>query len=157
MKKTVLLLLFGIATLSTLWLAGCASEPAPTQKLYTDSKMMWDEVNRAFTLPGRSPERVDLMNKILSEKWDVQIVSNLQQYLKDAPNGKYAKEATDLLEKARQSDKLRMLAQVRPMLEQQGIPKTAAESDSVAARLNRERMQQSGSDTAAKPATTGGQ
>lgn len=130
MKKAAFLFLSAVTVLAALWIGGCASEPAQTQALYTDAKKLSDEIDRAFTLPGRSPERVALMNKIISEKWDIQVVDKLRQYLKEAPKGKYAAEATDLLDKAIKSEHLRMLGQVRPILEQQSqaIPKTAADS-----------------------------
>jgi hypothetical protein len=156
-RRSLVLFLSAIALLTAVWIGGCASESSQTQQLYTDAKKLWDDINQAFTLPGRSPERVEMMNKILSEKWDLQLVQKLQDYLKQAPNGKYAKEAADLLDQARRSDKLRMLAQVRPMLEQQGgIPKTAAEADTAAIKM---RQQQSTmkADSTAKPAVPSGQ
>ena len=118
--------------ISALAISGCSSEPPQTQALYTDAKKMYDEINRAFTLPGRSQERVDLMHKILDEKWDIQVVDKLDQYLKEAPNGKFASDAKKLLDEAKGSDKIRMLGQVRPFLEKTGVPKTAAEADSLA-------------------------
>jgi hypothetical protein len=153
-KKTAFLLLSTIMVLAALWVGGCASETTQTQALYTDAKKMLDEIDRAFTLPGSS-ERVALMNKIISEKWDIQVVDKLRQYLKEAPKGKYATEATDLLDKAIRSDHLRMLGQVRPILEQQnqGIPKTQAEADSMTARLS--KQQQAKPDSVA-PSTSGG-
>jgi hypothetical protein len=153
-KKAVLLLLSAMAVLAALWVGGCASESAQTQALYTDAKKMSDEIDRAFALPGTN-ERKALMIKIISEKWDMQVVDKLRQYLKEAPKGKYATEATDLLDKAVKSDHLRMISQVRPMLEQQsqGIPKTPAEADSMSARLS--RQQQTMPDTTVKSATGG--
>ena len=141
MKRAVFLFLSAMTVLAALWVGGCASEPAQTQALYTDAKKLLDEIDRAFTLPG-STERKALMNKIISEKWDIQVVDKLRQYLKEAPKGKYATEATDLLDKATKSDHLRMLGQVRPILEQQnqGTPKTQAEADSMTARLSRQQQ-----------------
>ncbi len=135
MKRAVFLFLSAMTVLAALWVGGCASEPAQTQALYTDAKKLLDEIDRAFTLPG-STERKALMNKIISEKWDIQVVDKLRQYLKEAPKGKYATEATDLLDKAMKSDHLRMLGQVRQILEQQsqGIPKTQDEADSTTAK-----------------------
>ena len=49
------------------------------------------------------------MIKIINEKWDIQVVDKLRQYLKEAPKGKYATEATALLDTAMKSDHLRML------------------------------------------------
>jgi hypothetical protein len=140
--------------LTALWVGGCASEPAQTQALYTDAKKMSDEVDRAFTLPS-STERAALMNKIISEKWDIQVVDKLRQYLKEAPKGKYATEATNLLDRAIKSDRLRNLGLVRPILEKQsqGIPKTQAEADSMTARLS--KQQQAKPDSVAQ-STPGG-
>jgi hypothetical protein len=154
-KKAVFLFLSAVTVLAALWIGGCASESAQTQALYTDAKRFSDEIDRAFTLQGRSTERVALMNKIITEKWDMQVVDKLRQYLKEAPKGKYVTEATDLLDKAIKSNHLRMIGQVRPILEQQsqGIPKTQAEADSMTARLN--RQQQAEPDSAAK-STPGG-
>ncbi|TFH64811.1 MAG: hypothetical protein E4G91_04605 [Candidatus Zixiibacteriota bacterium] len=156
MKRAVFLFLTAMTVLAALWVGGCASESAQTQALYTDAKKLSDEIDRAFTLQGRSPERVALMNKIISEKWDIQVVDKLRQYLKEAPKGKYATEATDLLDKAIKSDHIRMIGQVRPILEQQtqGIPKTPAEADSMSARLS--KQQQAKPDSAAK-SVPGGQ
>jgi hypothetical protein len=153
-KRAVFLYLSAMTVLAALWVGGCASEPAQTKALYTDAKKMLDEIDRAFTLPG-SPERKALMNKIISEKWDIQIVDKLRQYLKEAPKGKYAAEATDLLDKAMKSDHLRMFGQVRPFLEQQsqGTPKTQAEADSMAARFS--KQQQAKPDSTAKSAPGG--
>ena len=78
----------------------CASEAPETQKLYTDAKQMWDDLNRAFSLE-KGQARIDMMNKILTEEWDVKIVTNLEAYLKTAPTGKFAAEATTLLNKPR--------------------------------------------------------
>lgn len=155
MKRAVFLLLSAITVLAALWVGGCASESAQTQALYTDAKKLLDEIDRAFTLPARSTERVALMNKIISEKWDIQVVDKLRQYLKEAPKGKYATEATVLLDKAMKSDHLRMIGQVRPILEQQsqGIPKTQAEVDSMSARLS--KQQQAKPDSVAQSAPGG--
>ena len=155
MKRAVFLFLSAMTVLVALWVGGCASEPAQTQALYTDAKKLSDEIDRAFTLPSRSTERVTLMNKIISEKWDIQVVDKLRQYLKEAPKGKYATEATDLLDKAMKSEHLRMLGQVRPILEQQsqGIPKTQAETDSMTTRSS--KQQQAQPDSAAKSAPGG--
>jgi hypothetical protein len=154
-KRAVLLFLSVITVLTAFCVGGCASESAQTLALYTDAKQMSDEIDRAFTLPGRSTERVALMNKIISEKWDIQVVDKLRQYLREASNGKYATEATALLDKAIKSEHLRMIGQVRPLLEQQsqGIPKTPAEADSMTARLS--KQQQTKPDTAANSAPGG--
>ena len=154
MKRAVSLFLSAMTVLAALWVGGCASEPAQTQALYTDAKKLLDEIDRAFTLPG-STERKALMNKIISEKWDIQVFDKLRQYLKESPKGKYSTEATDLLDKAMKSDHLRMLGQVRPILERQGqgIPKTQAEADSMTARLS--RQQQAKPDSAARSAPGG--
>lgn len=126
------------ALLSTAFIAmtaillSCASEAPETQKLYTDAKHMWDELNRAFSLE-KGQERIDLMNKVLGEEWDVKIIKNLEEYLKAAPKGKFSAEATTLLEQAKNSDRLRMLSQARPMLQLMGgQPKTVQEVDSMA-------------------------
>ncbi len=109
----------------------CSSEAPETQKLYTDAKQMWDDMNKAFALP-KGQERIDLMNKLLSEEWDVKIVTNLTQYLKTAPTGKFASEATSLLEQAKNSDRIKMLTQARPMLKLMGEqPKTVEQVDSL--------------------------
>jgi hypothetical protein len=112
-------------------LASCASETPETQKLYTDAKQMWDDLNKGFSLP-KGQERITLMNKVLDEEWDVKIVANLEKYLKDAPSGKYASEAKTLLDQAQKSDYLRMLGQARPMMKMLGDqPKTVQEVDSL--------------------------
>ncbi len=114
------------------FMVSCASEAPETQKLYTDAKQMWDDLNRAFSLE-KGQERIDLMNKVLSEEWDVKIIKNLEEYLKLAPKGKFSAEATTLLEQAKNSDRLRMLGQARPMLQMMGgQPKTVQEVDSIA-------------------------
>lgn len=113
-------------------MVSCASEAPETQKLYTDAKQMWDDLNHAFAL-DKSQERIDLMNKVLTEEWDTKIVKNLEEYLKLSPKGKYAAEAASLLEQAKSSDRLRMLGQARPMLKMMGgQPKTVQEVDSLA-------------------------
>ncbi len=122
----------------------CASEAPEVQKLYTDAKSMWDEVNKAFTLP-KGEERTLAMNKFISEKYDEKIVGSLSQYLSQAPSGKYAADAKKLMEEARSSQALRAFAQMRPMLQNQALPKTPEEADSLAARWQRE--QQGGIDT----------
>jgi outer membrane murein-binding lipoprotein Lpp len=153
-KRAVFLFLSAVTVLAVLWVGGCASESAQTQALYTDAKKMLDEIDRAFTLPS-STERAALMNKIISEKWDIQVVDKLRQYLKEAPKGKYITAATDLLDKAMKSDRLRNLGLVRPILEKQsqGIPKTQTEADSITARLS--RQQQAKPDSVAQ-STPGG-
>ena len=157
LKRILFLFLATLTGLTAVISSGCATESAQTQALYTDAKTMWDEMNRAFTLVGKSPERVELMNKIITEEWDVKIVEKLDQYLKDAPSGKYAKEAKELLAQARSSDRLRRLGQVRPLLQQQGIPKTPAEAESVQIRLRQQQLQQQQAKSdSAKPATPGG-
>lgn len=138
MKRHANFLFTVMISMIALMIIGCSSEPPQTEKLYTDARAMWDEINKAFTLPGRSQERVTAMNKLISEKTDIQLVSKLEQYLKDAPNGKYAKEAGALLDSARSSRQVQGLAQVRPFLEKTGAPKTAAEADSVANQIRRE-------------------
>ena len=155
MKRAVFLLLSTMTVLTVLWVGGCASEPTQTQALYTDAKRFSDEIDRAFTMPSRTTERAALMNKIISEKWDVQVIDKLRQYLKEAPKGKYATEATELLDKAMKSEHLRNLGLIRPILERQGqgIPKTQAEADSMTARLS--RQQQAKPDSAAKSAAGG--
>lgn len=155
MKKAIILLLSAMTVLAALWVGGCASESTQTQALYTDAKKMSDEISRAFTLPGRSPERVALMNKIISEKWDIQVVDKLRQYLKEAPKGKHATEATNLLDQAIKSDQLRMIGQIRPILDQQsqGIPTTPAEADSLAVKLS--KQQQAKPDSAANSGSGG--
>jgi len=117
-KRIVLLSVLVMTVVAAFWASGCASEPAQTQALYTDAKKMSDEIERAFTLPG-SNERRDLMNKFIREKWDLQIVDKLRQYLREAPKGKYAAEATALLDMSIKSQHLQALGQVRPILEQQ--------------------------------------
>ncbi len=108
----------------------CSSESAQTQQLYTSSKQKWDEVNKAFTLP-KGQERTQLMYKFINDKYDEQIVDSLQQYLNDAPNGKYAKEAQSLLNEAKESQMLRALGQMRTISGQGGIPQNQAEADSL--------------------------
>lgn len=121
-----------LAVLMVGALVSCASEAPETQKLYTDAKQMWDELNRAFTLE-KGQARIDLMGKILSEEWDVKIITNLEAYLKAAPTGKFASEATALLSEAKNSDRLKMLGQTRPMLQMiGGAPKTPEQVDSLA-------------------------
>ncbi len=113
-------------------LVSCASEAPETQKLYTDAKQMWDDLNNAFLLE-KGQERIDKMGKILNEEWDVKIVAGLEAYLKAAPTGKYAAEATALLSEAKNSERLKMLGQARPMLQMMGgAPKSSAEVDSMA-------------------------
>jgi hypothetical protein len=152
-KRAVFLYLSAMTVMAALWVGGCASESAQTQALYTDAKKMFDEIDRAFTLPGRSTERVALMNRIIREKWDIQVVDKLRQYYKEAPKGKYAVEATSLLDKAMKSDHIRMIGQVRPALEQQGqgIPKTPAEADSMTARIARQQQAKPDSTANATP------
>ena len=123
-----------VATLIFL-MAGCGSEAPETSKLYTDAKELYDGINQAFTLPARSQQRVDKMNKIIDEKWDEQVIAKLEQYLKQAPSGKHAKEAKSLLEEARNSQNIRMLSQVRPFLKQVGAPRTAAEADTFSQQM----------------------
>ncbi len=139
MKMKFAGVLFVLAAM--LLLAACASEPAETQRIFTDTKAMWDELNKAFTLP-RGDERTQAMNKFISDKWDEKIVSGFQNYLRVAPSGKFAKEANRLLEEAKNSQALRMLAQARPLLEQMGtgVPKTVAEAESLTARFQRENQ-----------------
>jgi hypothetical protein len=140
-KRAVFLLLSALTVFAALWVGGCASESTQTQALYTDAKKMSEEISRAFTLPGRSTERVALMNKIISEKWDIQVVDKLRQYLKESPKGKYATEAANLLDQSIKSEHLMMIGQIRPILEKQNqaIPKTPAEADSLTSRLSKQQ------------------
>lgn len=125
-------LMICLAVLMIGALVSCASEAPETQKLYTDAKQMWDELNHAFTLE-KGQARIDLMSKILNEEWDVKIIANLEAYLKAAPKGKFAAEAATLLNEAKNSDRLRMLGQTRPMLQMMGgAPKTPEQVDSLA-------------------------
>ena len=105
--------------------------------------MMWDEINRAFTLP-KGQERTDLMNKAINEQWDMLIVSKLEEYEKAAPSGKFAKEAKALLEQAKSSDKIRVLGQVRPYLQQMNAPKTTTGTDSAAGQQQQQQGQTGG-------------
>ena len=131
MNKLYKVLMALAATMLVLMLASCASEAPETQKLYTDAKQMWDDLNKGFLLP-KGQERISLMNKVLDEEWDVKIVTNLTQYLKTAPTGKFASEATSLLEQAKNSDRIKMLTQARPMLKLMGEqPKTVEQVDSL--------------------------
>lgn len=147
MKRLVALSTLAAIVLTATWFIGCASEPAKTKALYTDAKKMYDEIERAFTLSAGN-ERAKLMKQILADKWDLQVVEKLRKYLADAPKGSYAKEATELLDKAIKSQHLRMLGQARPLLEQygQGIPETQAEADSVTKHI----IQQQKADTTHK-------
>ncbi len=119
--------------MSAVTLMSCSSESAETQQLYTDAKEMMEEVNRAFMLP-KSDERTQEMYKFINEEWDKKIVDKLELYLSESPNGKYAKEATSLLEEARKSQQLRGLGQMRSIAGQMGLPQNQAEVDSVQAK-----------------------
>lgn len=131
MNKLYKVLVASALLLFMAMLASCASESPETQKLYTDAKQMWDDLNKGFTLP-KGPERITLMNKVLDEEWDVKIVANLEKYLKDAPSGKYASEAKTLLDQAQKSEYIKMLGQARPMMKMLGDqPKTVQEVDSL--------------------------
>ena len=152
MRKYISLMLTVTVCLGAFFAFGCgSSESADTQKLYTDAKMMFDELNRGFTMP-KSQERITLMKKIIDEKWDLQIVSKLEQYLKEAPKGKYAKDAAGLLDQARTSYNIKILGQARPLLEKMGTPKTASEVDSLGARV---KQSQADSQKAAGGVTGG--
>lgn len=121
-----------VAVLMIGVLVSCASEAPETQKLYTDAKQMWDDMNHAFTLE-KGQARIDMMSKILDEEWDVKIITNLEAYLKSAPTGKFAAEATALLSEAKNSERLKLLGQTRPMLQMMGgAPKTPEQVDSLA-------------------------
>jgi hypothetical protein len=139
MKKYTNLALLIAICLTTIVAVGCSKETTQTQQLYVDAKAMWDEINRAFSLQGNSQERITAMNKVITDKLDLQLVSKLEQYLKDAPSGKYAKEAQLLLDQARNSEQIIRLGQVRPFLEKAGAPKTAAEVDSVTKTISKAR------------------
>jgi hypothetical protein len=114
---------------SLLW--SCGSEPPETQALYTDAKAMYDEIIAAFQLPGQSAERSQAMREIILNDKDLKLLSNLEQYLREAPDGKYAKEAKDLLEMVRQNMNIRMLGQLRPMMQQTGGETPEAQLDSL--------------------------
>lgn len=132
MNKLYKALMIFVALVMAVALVSCASEAPETQKLYTDAKQMWDDLNNAFLLE-KGQERIDKMGKILNEEWDVKIVTGLEAYLKAAPTGKYAAEATALLSEAKNSERLKMLGQARPMLQMMGgAPKSSAEVDSMA-------------------------
>lgn len=132
MNKLIRISMIVVALAMVAVLVSCSTEAPETQKLYTDAKQMWDDLNNAFTL-DKGQERVDKMRKILDEEWDLKIVSNLEAYLKAAPTGKFAADATSLLEQAKNSDRLRNLGQARPLLQKMGgAPKTAAQVDSMA-------------------------
>jgi hypothetical protein len=140
--KSISRLLFLIAlTTAALAVVGCSSESAQTQALYTDAKNMFDEIKRAFTLPG-SQERRDLMLKILNEKWDLQVVDKLEQYLKEAPNGKYASEAKKLLDEAKNSENLKRLDQVRPFVTKEGTPMMNQGTDTTAQKSQNSQQAQ---------------
>ncbi len=129
MKKIVLLAVTLAITASLLW--SCGSEPPETQALYTDAKAMYDEIMAAFQMTGNTPERAEKMKAIILNNKDLTVVSNLEQYLREAPDGKYAKEAKDLLEMVRQNMNIRMLGQLRPMMQQTGGDTPEAQLDSL--------------------------
>lgn len=141
--KTLTIIALVIAAVLT---ASCASEPPETQKLYTDAQQMYNDFSKAFTLPA-GQERINTMNRILNEEWDVKLVANLEQYLKDAPNGKYAKEAKALLDQAKADNNIRIMGQARPQLKAMGgIPTSPAEVDSMTKKAE-QMKQQPASDT----------
>ncbi len=67
-------------------LVSCASEAPETQKLFTDAKQMWDDLNKAFSLE-KGQERIDMMRKILNEEWDVKIIAESGSLSQGGANG----------------------------------------------------------------------
>jgi hypothetical protein len=128
-KHLVTLLISGLLV-AVIGLACGSSESAETQALYTDAKQMFEDINGAFQLP-KSQARVDTMRRIIGEKWDEQVVSKLEQYLEEAPDGEYAGEAKELLGEVKSSMYINMLSQARPLMEQDLLPETEAETDSM--------------------------
>ncbi|MFH2054917.1 MAG: hypothetical protein ABIJ61_03070 [bacterium] len=118
MKRAILIAVMSMIAATLLW--SCSSESPETQALYTDAKAMYDEITAAFQLPGNSPERTNTMKAIIVNEKDIKLISNLEQYLREAPDGKYAKQAKDLLDMARQNMNIRMLGQLRPLMPQTG-------------------------------------
>lgn len=117
-KRALLVAVLTLMAAALLW--SCSSESPETLALYTDAKAMYDEINSAFQLAGGTPERANAMKAIIIEEKDLKVVSNLEQYLRESPDGKYAKEAQDLLDMVRQNMNIRMLGQIRPMMQQTG-------------------------------------
>lgn len=117
-KRAILLVVLGLIVTALLW--SCGSESPETQALYTDAKEMYNQINAAFRLPGNSPERKAAMIEIIKDSTDLKVVRNLEQYLNDAPDGKFSKEAQNLLDQVRQNTSIRMLGQLRPLMEQTG-------------------------------------
>lgn len=126
---------FVLTGLVALLAVSCGSESAETQALYTDAQKMYDDIEAAFKLAPNSQERIDAMRQIISEEWDTKLVANLEKYLKEAPNGKYAQEAKDLLAEAGNSMHIKMLGQIRPLMQQTGLPETPSEADSMVKSL----------------------
>lgn len=118
MKKLVLITVVISIAAALLW--SCSSESQETQQLYLDAKAMYDEINAAFAMPGNTPQRANAMKEIILKDKDLKVVSNLEEYLREAPNGKYAKQAKALLDDVKQNMNIRMLGQLRPMMQQTG-------------------------------------
>lgn len=136
MRKSLLLILL-IGVLAAILAISCGSEAPETQALYTDAKAMFDGINGAFELPN-GQARVDTMRRIIGDKWDQQIPAKLQEYLQKAPDGKYAEDAKKMLEEVRNSRYIQMIGQVRPLMEQQGMPESPAEADSMVKSMKSE-------------------
>lgn len=130
-------LLLGMIVLAiTVAGVSCSSESAETKQLYTDAKDMWDQINRAFTLP-KGEERTQQMYTFINDEWDKKIVDKLELYLKESPNGEYAEEAQTLLDEARKSQELRALGQMRAISGQMNLPQNEAEVDSLTQKMQK--------------------
>jgi hypothetical protein len=134
-KSAVLLLLSAVLTVSVM---SCSSESPETQQLFLDAKEMYAEINAAFRLPGNSPERKEAMLNIIEQEMDRKVISNLEEYLREAPDGKYADEARTLLEEARNSMNIRMLGQLRPLMQQTGGGSAQEQLDSLRGQMESE-------------------
>lgn len=136
MRKS-LVSFIAVALLVAAVAISCSSEPAETKALYTDARDMYNDINGAFQLP-KGQARVDTMRRIISDKWDEQIKSKLQEYLQKVPNGVYADSAKMLQEEVKNSGNIQAIGQVRPLMQQAGMPQTPAEADSMVKKMQPE-------------------
>ncbi len=136
MRKSVVSFV-AVSLLVAVVAISCSSEAPGTKALYTDARDMFNDINGAFQMP-KGQARVDTMRRIINEKWDEQIPAKLQEYLQKAPNGMYADSARKLEEDVKNSSYIQMITQVRPLMQQAGMPQTPAEADSMVKKMQPE-------------------
>ncbi len=85
-------------------------------QLYLEASSLFSRIDRASTLPD-GKERTTVMTRAIRERWDEQIVQNLEMSLRMAPHGRYAHDARILAARADTSRMLASIRSLRPVLQ----------------------------------------